>query len=251
MSQLNFNAATVEPSAALEPLPTGWYTMQIVGSDMKPTARGDGSYLELELQVIDGEFQGRKVFDRLNLNNPNPTAVEIANRTLSAICHATNVIQVNDSTELHNKPMEVRVTVKAAEGDYDASNNVKGYRAVNGGTGGQQPQQQQGWDQGQQQAPQQQAPQQQPQQNWQQPQQQQGAPQQQQQGGWQQSSQQPPQQGFAQQPQQQQQAPQQQPQADAGVMPQQNQPQQQSQQQGQGQPGPSAGQNPNAAPWQQ
>jgi hypothetical protein len=35
-------------------------------------------------------MQGRKIFDRLNLVNAEPDqAVEIAQRTLSAICHAT------------------------------------------------------------------------------------------------------------------------------------------------------------------
>lgn len=133
MASLNFNAAEVAPSAPRDPLPTGWYNMQITGSEMKPTNSGTGSYLQLELTVLSGQFQGRKVWDRLNLQNQNPVAVQIAQETLSAICHATGVMQVQDSSQLHGLPMEVKVQYKDAEGSYDASNDVKGYAAA--GTG--------------------------------------------------------------------------------------------------------------------
>jgi len=34
------------------------------------------------LDILDGQHKGRKIFDQLNLVNPNPTTVEIAQRTL-------------------------------------------------------------------------------------------------------------------------------------------------------------------------
>lgn len=133
MANLNFNAQTVEPQAAFDPLPAGWYQMQIVESELKPTSNGEGQYLQLKLQVINGEHANRVVFERLNIVNRNPTAQEIAYRTLSSICHATNVIQVEDSQQLHGIPMEVKVSVRPAKDGYDASNDVKGYRAINAG----------------------------------------------------------------------------------------------------------------------
>ena len=83
-----FDATTVEPNKPLEALPPGRYVVQIVNSEMRPTKDGMGQYLWLELDVLEGEYAGRKLFDRLNLINANPTTVEIAQRTLSAICHA-------------------------------------------------------------------------------------------------------------------------------------------------------------------
>ena len=65
--------------------------------------------------MLDGPYKGRKLFDRLNLVNANPVTVEIAQRTLSAICHATGRMQVQDSEELHLIPFIADVQVLAAE----------------------------------------------------------------------------------------------------------------------------------------
>ena len=132
MSALNFDATTVDPVEDFSPIPAGEYTMAIIDSEMKPTKNGQGQYLQLALQVLDGDYKGRMVWDRLNLVNPNQTAVEIARRTLSAICHAVGKLQVTDSSELHNVPMLVRVSVRPADGQYDASNEVKAYKRIEG-----------------------------------------------------------------------------------------------------------------------
>jgi hypothetical protein len=121
-----FDATTVEPSKPIELLPPGRYVVQIVASEMRATKDGQGQYLWLELDVLEGEFQGRKLFDRLNLVNNNPTTVEIAQRTLSAICHATGRMQVQDSEELHLAPMtaDVRVQQSKTEG-YGPANTLR------------------------------------------------------------------------------------------------------------------------------
>jgi hypothetical protein len=72
----------------------------------------NGHFLELTLDVIEGPAKGRKLFDCLNLDNPSAQAVEIAQATLSAICHATGKLTVSDSSELHNIPMVAVVTKK-------------------------------------------------------------------------------------------------------------------------------------------
>jgi hypothetical protein len=133
MATLNFNANTVAPQEAFDVLPAGWYNVRITGSEMKPTKDGTGSYLSLTMTVIDGKAANRKVFDRLNLNNKNPKAVEIAYQTLSSICHATGIIQLQDSTQLHGIPMQVKLKVRPAEGGYSESNETNGYKAVEGG----------------------------------------------------------------------------------------------------------------------
>ena len=122
----NFNANDVEPNVGFEPLPAGKYITAITNSQMKPTKRGDGSYLELELTVLEGNCKGRKLLDRLCLNHPNPQAVKIARGNLSSICRAVGVLQPGDSCELHNIPLSVTVKVKKMD-DGDLTNEVKGY----------------------------------------------------------------------------------------------------------------------------
>ena len=127
-----FDAASVEPSAPRELLPPGNYMVQIVRSDMKPTKNGTGQYLELEMAVLDGVHAHARIYDRLNLVNANAQAAEIANRTLSSICHATGKMTVSDSEQLHHISMIATVAVEPAKGEYGPSNRVKGYAAASG-----------------------------------------------------------------------------------------------------------------------
>jgi hypothetical protein len=124
----SFDATTVAPREDFSALPAGEYLAQIVDSDMKPTKANNGQYAELTFEVMEGDCKGRRVWARLNLDNPNPKAVEIAQRDLSAICRAAGKLQIRDTQELHYKPMVIRVEVSRREG-YADSNEIKAYKA--------------------------------------------------------------------------------------------------------------------------
>ena len=113
-------------------LPPGKYSAQIINSEMRVTKDGMGQYLWLELDVLDGPCKGRKLFDRLNLVNASAQTVEIAQRTLSAICHATGRMQVQDSEELHLIALMADVQVQPPKNGYGESNKVR-YLPLNGG----------------------------------------------------------------------------------------------------------------------
>ena len=120
----SFDATSVEPTTAYELLPAGKYRAQIVESEMRVTKNGMGQFLWLMIDILEGEQKGRKIFDQLNLVNPNPTTVEIAQRTLSAICHATGRMHVSDSEELHLIPMTIQVKIKPPKNGYGESNAI-------------------------------------------------------------------------------------------------------------------------------
>ena len=130
LSGYNFNAEEIEPSS-FDPIPAGWYKAIISNSEMKPTRNG-GEYLSLTLQVIEGQYANRLVFARLNLKNANDKTVEIARKDLAAICRAVGVMSPQSSEELHDKPLMIKVKVRPAQGEYDASNDVGGYKADEG-----------------------------------------------------------------------------------------------------------------------
>lgn len=138
MELTGFDANTVEPNQPLTPIPANWYKAVFTASEEKPTKAQTGSYLQLECQIIEGEFSGRKLQERLNLNNPNVTAVEIAQRTLSGICRAVGVMTPRMSSDLHDKPFMVKVAVKPGDATYGPSNEIKEYapqdKAMSGGT---------------------------------------------------------------------------------------------------------------------
>ena len=101
MADLNgFNANQVEPTTEFEAIPAGKYLAMITESEMKPTKSGAGSYLQLTFQILEGPYKGRFLWSRLNLNNANGTAVQIARSELSAICRAVGVMTPSDSVEL-------------------------------------------------------------------------------------------------------------------------------------------------------
>jgi hypothetical protein len=128
-----FNAHEVEPNESFDPIPAGDYLCIITASETKPTKSGNGSFLELEFAVIDGPHKGRKLWDRLNLRNPNETAVKIAKATLSAICRAVGVMQPKDSCELHDLPLVVKVRVERRADTDEPANVIKGYRKRDAG----------------------------------------------------------------------------------------------------------------------
>ena len=130
---LNFDASTVAPdTGAQDALPAGWYDAMMESSEMKPTKDTTGAYLECKFNVLaPAHSAGRKIYARLNLRNANPTAQEIAYKQLSAICHATRILQVADSAQLHNIPLKLKLKVRKPDGDYDASNEVTAYKNIN------------------------------------------------------------------------------------------------------------------------
>ena len=130
MATFNFNANTVEPMQprTYGPLPAGSYDMIIVKSDVKPTKAGTGHYLELEMQVIAGESSGRRHWERLNVDNPNKQAEEIAKEALAALCFAVGVTELDDTVQLHDIPFVANVEIDRKDPE---RNRIVGY--VNAG----------------------------------------------------------------------------------------------------------------------
>jgi len=128
MPNLNgFNANDVDPAVGFDPIPAGKYLAAITESEMKDTKSGDGKYLQFTFQILEGEFKGRMLWSRLNLENANATTVKIARAELSAICRAVSVMAPKDSVELHNLPLLITVAQKKRQDTGEMGNVIKGY----------------------------------------------------------------------------------------------------------------------------
>ena len=132
----NFDANNVDPSVALDPIPAGKYIAVITETEMKPTKAGGGKYLQATFQIIDGDYKGRLVWARLNLENKSEMTVKIARGELSAICRAVGVMAPKDSIELHNIPLEINVGLKKRDDNGEFTNVIKGYTKKGGNGGG-------------------------------------------------------------------------------------------------------------------
>ena len=124
-----FNAKDNDKMGGFDPIPAAWYLVEIMKSEYKATNAKTGHYLTCQMKVLEGEYKGRYLFNLLNLDNPNPVAVEIGQKELASMCEACGIDELEDSTELHGIPMAVRVVIKAGSGGYPPKNEIKAYKA--------------------------------------------------------------------------------------------------------------------------
>lgn len=127
MASLSGYYNTDDKPASFDALPAGDYIAAIVDSKMKTTKAGTGEYLSLTWEIMEGEYKGRKLFENLNLQNPNPKAQEIARGSFAAIRKATNVLNPQDSVDLHNIPVAIKVGGKKDEAG-EIQNVIKAYK---------------------------------------------------------------------------------------------------------------------------
>jgi hypothetical protein len=130
MAQLNFDASTVQSTSTFEALPAGDYPAIITGSEMKTTKAGDGTYLALTIEFQGNGATGRKLWHNLNIQNKNPQAVEISQKHLKEICDAVGLAGVGDSSELHNKPLVVKLGAKMDSYSGEMRNEAKGFKKL-------------------------------------------------------------------------------------------------------------------------
>ena len=117
------------------PLPAGFYTGIITRAELrdnKPTAKDpNGKYLEVEFDITSpSEFGNRKFWDKFNLINTNANAVKIGKEQLSDLAQALGMASLGNAEELLGKECAFYLTVKPAEGNFQASNNCMKYLPI-------------------------------------------------------------------------------------------------------------------------
>lgn len=81
------------------------------------TKRGTGYFLKVEMIVLAGPYAGRKLWDRLNVSNPNPRAEQIAKSQLKKLCLACGISNLQSKAELLGKIVRPKIKV---DGIYNA-----------------------------------------------------------------------------------------------------------------------------------
>jgi hypothetical protein len=127
-----FAAADLAPAQSYELIPAGWYTAVITEAELKPTKSGTGEYIKLRYDITGPSSQGRVVFSNLNIKNPNAKAEEIGRQQLGEMMRALGLSAVSDTDQLINGHLTIKVDVRPASGDYNAQNEVKGWKSHTG-----------------------------------------------------------------------------------------------------------------------
>jgi len=119
-----FDHTTVTPTGAA--LPAGQYPVWSTNVEVKPTKAGTGYYLEIEWVIYDGQHKNRKLWDRFNIRNPNPAAVQISKENLAALCKACNLPEhISEEEQLHNIAAIAHVIV-----DKSGQNKIQTYSSI-------------------------------------------------------------------------------------------------------------------------
>jgi hypothetical protein len=129
MATINFNVSEVAPAQEFQPLPEGKYEAVITDSDVRATRAGNGSYIQLEFEIVSGEYRGRRLWGRYNIENPNPDAVRIGRSQFAAVCRAVNIPAPRDTSELHNLSLILSVKCQKQRDSDDLENVIKGYES--------------------------------------------------------------------------------------------------------------------------
>lgn len=113
--------------SGFDPIPAGEYLAMVVESEVKVTKKKDGEYISLKFKIMEGKYKGRFIWSNLNIINPNPVAVEIAQSELATLCRACGKAVIQDTSELHGVPIKMKVKITPAKGDFPPKNSAIGY----------------------------------------------------------------------------------------------------------------------------
>jgi len=96
-------------------IPQGQYQAIICASELKETKGGAGKMIVFTINITHGEYAHTEFKEYVNIVNSNAKTVEIAYQTIANIGKAVKLAVVNDSSELHNKPLMIEIKTKPAK----------------------------------------------------------------------------------------------------------------------------------------
>lgn len=114
-------------------LPADNYKMRSIDQEMKDTRDGNGAYLAVTFEIVEGEFSGRRVWQNYNLINQNQKAVDIALGDIKAWLEACGLesggtLTMDRINELEMKTFTGKVGVqKDKTGQYGDRNKIAGF----------------------------------------------------------------------------------------------------------------------------
>jgi len=114
------------------PLPAGDYNVTIEDAEIKQTKSGTGQYINLKLHVDGPTHAGRLLFGALNIKNDSSQAEQIGRGQLGSILRALGIESLEDTDQLIGGPLNVKVVIKPASGQYKEGNEIKSYKAQGG-----------------------------------------------------------------------------------------------------------------------
>jgi len=124
-----FRESDIKSTSDFDVLPPCKPQCLIERAQFKQNKKANGHYLEITLQVIDGPHKNRKLWDRINIDNPDQTCVKIGMGQLKKLLKATEINDFEDTSQLLNKVVIAHVAVQKND-VYGDQNVIRGYSDV-------------------------------------------------------------------------------------------------------------------------
>lgn len=129
MAKFGFDVSEVEADApaSYDPIPEGEYVLKALDAEEKTTAKGDGSYIKVKFEVVNGEHAGRLIWQNFNVNNPSEKAQRIGRQQIVAWATACGKPDANDTDKLLESKFKAAVSIEKGTGGYSDSNRIKAF----------------------------------------------------------------------------------------------------------------------------
>jgi hypothetical protein len=127
-----FVPAAEEGTQDLAPIPAGRYTAQITDAIVKSFKSGKGQAVFLTWEIVDGEHQGRAIWQHCTLSHESEKAARFGRQKFKDVCSGCGIVDpVTDLSVLYSKPCEIWVGIEQDEaGEYPPKNKVGKVRPV-------------------------------------------------------------------------------------------------------------------------
>jgi hypothetical protein len=120
---------TSNSSGKYQLVPPGWYEADIHKAELMTTKKGTGEYIKIRFDILGPSHQGRVVFSQINIRNENPRAESIGREQLGELIAALGLKDVSNTEQLVGR-LQIKVTIKPADADFDARNEIKGFKPI-------------------------------------------------------------------------------------------------------------------------
>ena len=127
-----FNTADMPEESGFAPLPAGWYQANIEKVELKESNDRTSTYMNIQYKIMGPTHQNRVVFGMCGVSNTDPGKEETSRYFMGQLMRACGLQRLTDTDQLVGANLEIKLKVRPATEQYDASNNVTEYRSISG-----------------------------------------------------------------------------------------------------------------------
>lgn len=110
MAKLNWKQQDHEVQESMfKDFPDGWYNFIITSCDCMTSQTTGEDQIEMDMTVMNGPMEGQSKRFWLSIYSANEVVNSIANSQFRQICEACGIVDLGDTDELLNKPVDMKL----------------------------------------------------------------------------------------------------------------------------------------------